>query len=146
VIIRYRALSIQHDWGWVLERTNPKLVEDTCGIVAYDVETGEIAAMAIFDHLWSTSATAHILVEHPMVLRHGFIEEAADFIFNFMGKQVLIGQTPSTNVKALKMAHYIGFKEVYRVPNGLGEGKDMVITQLVKEECKHLPILQEGAA
>jgi hypothetical protein len=145
VNIHYKAFSVREDWVYVSERAMPKLVEDTCGIIAVDLDTGQRVAAAIFDHILEGSAQVHIMIDKPTVLRHGFLEEAADFIFNFMGKEVVFGLTPAGNEKALKFNKRAEFKEVYRVPNGFAVGTDLVMMQLLKEECTYLPYIEEAS-
>ena len=137
--INYRAFNLAADWPYISATAKPKLVEDTCGVIAYDVETGKTVAAAIFDHLWPTSAQVHLVIEKPMVLRHGFLEEAADFIFNFMGKKVVFGLTPANNKAAVKFNKHAEFKEKHRIPDGFAEGTDLIMFQLLREECSYLP-------
>ena len=144
MIIRYRAFNLARDWPYVTDRAFPKLVEDTCGVMAVDIETGENVAAAIFDHLLHNSAQVHIMIDKPMVLKHGFMEEVADFIFNFMGKGVVLGLTPASNTAAIKFNKHAEFKEVCRIPNGFREDVDLVMFQLLKEECTYLPFPEEA--
>ena len=141
--IRYRPFNVEEDWEYVKARAVPVLVEDTCGIIAVDIETGRRVGAAIFDHLLEGSAQVHIMLDHPIVLKHGFMASAADYIFNYRNKKVVYGLTPSGNKKAIKFNKKVEFKDVYRIPNGYSDGVDLIIMQLLKEDCTYLPRIEE---
>jgi hypothetical protein len=139
VRLRYKKFSVSDDWEYVSSRAVSHLVDDTCGMIAIDIDTGHRVAAAIFDHLFKGSAQVHVMIDNPRVLRHGFLEAAADFVFNFLDKQVCFGLTPASNLKAMRFnTRVCGFTEAYRIPNGYAPGKDLVLMQLLKEDCIQL--------
>ena len=81
--IWYKAFDAKEDWNYVYTRAKPNLVDDTCGIVAVDLETNTRVGAAIFDRLTPSGAQVHIMIDNPLVHRHGFLIEAADFVFNY---------------------------------------------------------------
>lgn len=127
------------DWNWVNEQLPIMQVEDTSGLIAVDVETGERVGALITDNWTNNSVQAHFLIKSPMVLRHGFLHHCLDFIFNYSGRKAIYGFIPGDNEKAIKLNTHIGFKEVFRMPEGFADGVDYVVMQLLKEDCTCLP-------
>ena len=62
-------------WQWVAGKTLAAFTDRTKGIVALRGEQ-PIAAVA-FDGWSYTGVMAHIVIEDPFVLRHGFLEEVS---------------------------------------------------------------------
>ena len=137
MIIQYRAL-VPDDIPLVQEHFPGIMpVPDMQGIVAEN-ECGHFQGCAIFGHWSPSSVQAHVIVENPMLLRHGFLEEAARYVFITCDRGVIIGLVPSNNEKALKLDAHIGFKEVGRVRDGHDFGVDTVIMELRRENCRWL--------
>lgn len=130
--VRFEALRFDRDWRWLAERASCALCEDTKGIVALRNNTP--LAMAAFDSWTYTSVTAHIAIEDPMVIRHGFIDEIMRYVFGECGKEMIIGVTNSTNKKLLGFISKLGFEELYRVPDGYDRGIDVVVSRLLKTD------------
>jgi len=76
-------------------------------------------------------------IKNPFVLKHGFPEEIANFVFGeASGRELLIGVTPADNAQALKFNRHMGMVEISRIPNGYAKGIDYVITTMTKDECR----------
>lgn len=134
--VEFREFHGPSDWGLVQEHMPLKRVEDTGGIVAVDAETNETVAMVVMDSWTWNSVQIHQIVINPLVLRHGFFEEVADYVFNVAEREIMIGLVPSDNDKALSMNKKIGFEEVARIKDGVNFGIDIVILQMHKTQCK----------
>jgi len=79
------------------------------------------------------------------VLRHGFAEEAFNFVFSEeSGREVIVGVTPADNAKALKFIRNIGFEDQGVIPDGFKVGVDLIITTMRKEKCRWIdkPLLR----
>lgn len=132
----FREFHGPSDWGWVLlHLPGLKRVEDTGGIMCIDLDTNETVAGVVFDTWTHSSVCVHQIVTNPMVLRHGFFEEVADYVFNVAEREVMVGLVPANNEKALKLNEKIGFKECGRVPDAIMLGLDLIIMQVHKEDC-----------
>lgn len=132
--VTFLPLRKEH-WEWIYRRASPELTSRTRGVVAQS-ETGTILAAAVFDSWTYTSGQVHVAIENVAAIRHGFVYECMDYFFNTCDKKVLIGLTPSNNVKSLKFNRHLGFREVYRVKDGYDYGVDYVVQELRKEECR----------
>lgn len=141
--ITLRALR-SDDWPWVKAEASPVLCQDTDGIVA--VRGDQLLAAAIFDSFSANSCLAHIVVKDPMVLRHGFLETGFRFVFEFKNRGLMTGLTPADNEAALRFNKKIGFREVYRIPEGYRVGIDYVLQEMRKDECRWLRPIKQRAA
>jgi len=137
--IVFRAFDGPSDWGWVQLQVPILRVEDTQGIMAIDEETDTTIGAAIFDNWTENSVQVHYMLTNIMLLRHGFLEEIADYIFNVCGKKKMYGTVPSHNVRALKMDKHIGFTEQARLKDAVSDGIDLIVLELTRENCQHLP-------
>lgn len=127
-----------NDYGkWVKETINCVFCEDTNGIVA--LRDGRPVGAVICDNWTDSSVNAHIAVLDPVVLRHRLLEEAAQWVFITAKRDMIIGNVPASNKKALKLNKHIGYTELCRIPNAYKHGEDIVLMTLHKKDCKFLP-------
>ena len=129
----FRAMDGPRDWGWIRERLPLKQVEDTKGIVAE--RDGELVAAVVFDNWTFSSVSVHQVVTTPMVLRHGFFEEVAKYVYDTCEKYQMIGLVPGDKPDIKAFDEKIGFREVARIPNGHAMGVDTIIMTMTAEQC-----------
>mgnify|MGYP005865288301 CR=1 FL=1 len=127
----FRALTPQ-DWGLVDEHIGVKQTADTRGIVA--VREDKIVAICVFNYWSYSSVQAHFWIGDKFVIRHGFLHEVANYVFNTCGKELMVGVVPADNDKALKMDKHIGFRETHRIKNGYKIGVDFVLLEATRED------------
>ncbi len=139
--ILFRAFNGPNDWGWVQAQVPILRVQDTCGIMAIDTDKNETVGACIMDTWATNSVQAHFMITSPMLLRHGFIEECADYLFNERGLKYVYGMVPGKNVRALKINKHMGFTEKARLGDAGVDGVDYVLMELKKENCKYLPLV-----
>lgn len=142
MIIHYRNIQSDDDWNWIKTRANPILTEGTTGIIAVDTEVNEIVAMAAFDNWTENSVQMHMAIDRPTILRHGFLEEIGNYVYNTCEKGIILATVPANNPKAVKLDTHIGMDVVYRVKDGFKKGVDYLLLELRKENCRW--IKQEG--
>ncbi len=131
-------LQLEGEFEWLKAKAECSLTDDMNGIVAYR-DDNLVAAIGLDS--WSyNSVTIHIAVTDPLVFKHGFAEECYEYIFNTCDKGVLIGITPSNNLKALAFNRHIGLVEIYRIRDGYDVGIDYVVQEARKENCKYLRV------
>jgi len=134
----FGVIDLDHDWAWISQKLRCHMVEDSGGIIARD-HNGEYCAAVVFDSFTETSCCCHIVVENPLVIRHGFLQTAAMAVFIHGGRHVVIGITPSDNEKALRFNRKVGWQELYRVRDGYAFGVDLVVQEMRRETCRWLP-------
>ncbi len=140
--IYFRALHGPSDWGWVIQQLPVLRVEDTSGIMAINEETNTTIGAVVFDNWTANSVQAHFIITDPMLLRHGFLEEVADYVFNVADRKYMYGMVPGNNDKALRLNKHLGFTEILRLPDAYADGIDYVVVELKKENCKHIPVVE----
>lgn len=136
--VGFRTLRLSSDWSWVRQRTGAILTEDTTGIVAMDKATGRVLAAVVLDTWSGSSVQAHIVIERPIVLRHGLFELVSDYVYRQAGCLTIAGVVPADNEKALKLDRHLGFKEVGRIHDGYAPGVDSVIMEMRRSDCRFL--------
>jgi len=137
--IYFRAFHGPTDWGWVNAQVGILQVEDTSGIMAIDTDTNETVGACICDNWTNNSVQSHFMVSSSMVLKHGFVEECFDYIFNACERKYMYGFVPGNNTKALCLNKHMGFTELLRLPEAYADGVDYVVMELKRENCKYLP-------
>lgn len=134
--IQFRQFDGPQDWGWVQSHIPLLRVQDTCGIMAIDTETNTTIGAAIFDNFLYNSMQMSFISTTPMLHRHGFLLEAANFAFDAMGKQYVYAFVAEDNYKAIRLNEHLGFKEKMRIREGYGKGCDFLVIELKREDCE----------
>ena len=119
---------------------------DTTGFIAFNDETGESLAVFVAQDWSPTSVQVHQAILNPMVLRHEFFEECANYIFTKAGRLKMYGLVPSNNEKAISVNEKIGFKEVARLEDACDIGVDYIVMELKREDCPYWKPVNEKAA
>ena len=132
--MRFVPLEKNH-WEWLHDRTNIVYIADVKGL-AVESE-GRIIAVCACDRWSKTSVYVHVAIDSPIVLKHGrLMKEVFDYIFNQSNREIAIGLVDSRNIKALRFNKRIGFIEECRVKDCYGEGIDMIILTMRKDDCR----------
>lgn len=144
MIINYRNIQSEDDWNWISKRADPTLTENTKGIVAVDTKVDRIVAMAVFDTWTHNSVQIHWAIDNPLILRHGFIQECFNYVFNTCDKGIMLATIPSDNAKSLKLSSHIGLDVVHTIKDGFNKGVDYILMEMRKENCKWLKGVSNG--
>lgn len=143
-MIRFEPMTTDAQWVWFKSRTHVILCEDTQGIVALDGDD-KILAILVADSFSPDSCNVHMAIDNPVVIRRGFLQEVARHLFIACNRNHIFGLVPANNKKALKFDKHIGFKEVARIPDGVGSGTDYVVLRMDKATCPWLEQREEAA-
>jgi hypothetical protein len=135
--VAFKAISCEEEWAWFCNLNKLTLVPDMTSILAYDEDTKENLACCVMDTWTETSCQVHFAIEKPMVLRHGFFEEVAKFVFDASDRLVMYGLVPADNKRALSVDKKIGFKEITRLKDAFKRGVDYVLLELRSEDCNY---------
>ena len=136
--VGFKALNGVHDWDWIRLRLPVLKVEDSTGIVAVDLETGERLAACVLDNFTENSVQGHFVTADTMVLRHGFIQECFRVVFEVCGKKRLYAYVLSDNEPIIKLTRHVGFTELARMEQGWDDDVDYLILELKRENCTYL--------
>lgn len=109
--------------------------ETTRGFVAYDENTAETAAVFIADNWTHNAVFGHHVILKTMVLRHGWLEEIADYVFNTAGRLKMFVGIRSDNEASLSMCRKIGFVQVACLTQAYADDVDYIIMEWTRETC-----------
>jgi hypothetical protein len=142
--VRFRAF-VPADVLTVREHMPYALTEATTGIVAYNPDTTETLAVFVAEDWTQTSVSVHQVIVKTMVLRHGWLQEIADFIFTKAGRKKMYAVVPDVHAKAISLNEKIGFQQVARLDDAVAEGIDYLVMELKRENCPYWvqPALQK---
>jgi hypothetical protein len=135
--IKFRELHYSHDWPWVRKYLPLQRCEGGTGVAAYDAETGILQAAMITESWTATSVVTHMIIANKMVLRHGFFEECAWYVFTHADRCKMYGHIRSDNEAAIKLDTHIGFTEVVRLKDAYDIGVDDVVMELHRDDCRY---------
>jgi hypothetical protein len=138
--IELRQFSGPHDWGWVNQQVGIMRCEDTGGIMAIDTLTNSTVGACIMDNWTGNSVQCHFMISSPMVLKHQFLEDCFDFMFNTGNVSRVYGLVPANNLKALKLNKHMGFTVKAVMEEAFEVGVDYVLMELKRENCRFLDI------
>ena len=137
--IKFRPFEPVSDWGWVNEICPIVYCEDTSGIMAYDTDTFKTIGAFMMDNWTANSVQCHLMTTTPLLLRHGFLEYCADYVYNVRGVDNVYALVPANNEKAIKLDYHMGYKLKARLENAFEKGVDYLLMGMKREECIFLP-------
>lgn len=137
-------MTTPEEWAWFKERTHVLRCEDMQGIVAFGPKG--IEGIVVFDTWTPVAVNVHFAIENPFCIRAGLFREVAIHAFAVCGRDRMFGLVPSNNEKALSVDRKIGFTEVARIKDTMGEGIDTIVMRLDREDCRYLPDEMREAA
>lgn len=111
------------------------LNESTRGIVAYDPDTTETLAIFLAEDWTQTSVSVHQVILKTMVIRHGWFEAIADYVYTQAGRKKMFAVVPDNNPRAISLNEKIGFEQVARLTDAYAEGVDYVVMEMPREKC-----------
>lgn len=98
-----------------------------------------VGAMVIYDSWTPNAAQVHIYSSGPRhLLNREFLTEAFTYGFIQCDKGKLFTITPSSATESLKVSDALGFRESYRQIDGWDIGVDMVVKEMLRNECRYL--------
>jgi len=131
-MIKFKPLTEQKEWDWIVKRAKPTQVQDSQGLVAYKDNSGDILGVVIMDNWTKSSCQVHIAIDNPFCIKAGLLVEAAYHIHVVCNRKYVFGLVPANNKKAYAFNLKIGFKEVARIPDAYAEGVDYIIVRMSK--------------
>ena len=124
--------------------TDVAISDKTRGLVALDKKTGEPQGLVLLDNWLGNSVMSHVALQNPMAARY-LEPEVMKYVFDTCGKAMMLGTVTSDNEKALKFDKHLGYKELFRIPSAHAEGVDLVVLQMLREDCRYFKKLSEVA-
>lgn len=135
----------ERDWRVIQMHLTLKWTEDTKGIIAFDKDKNRLVGAVVFQMWTHSSALVHMWLDSPMVIKHRFLDEIANYFFNTAERDLMIGMVPGDNEAALKLNKHIGFRETHRIPGGYMHDIDWVIMEANAEDVARWLPKEEAA-
>lgn len=99
---------------------------------------GQLVAGAIFDQQSQTNICVHIAADPgSRWLTTDFVRAVFAYVFGQLQLERVTALTSADNVASLKLQRALGFKEEGRMRNGAGPGKDLIISGMLRRECRY---------
>jgi hypothetical protein len=83
------------------------------------------------------SVQMHMALDGPAAVK-ALLGPAFEYPFLEGEKKMVIGITPSDNVRALQFNRHVGFREVYREADAFADGVDLVVQRMTRDEWERL--------
>ena len=125
-----------HEFLWLVERTGCELTPSFRALKAVD-GTGRIHGMVGYSGWTETMCMMHIALEHPAAFR-SLLYWAFRYPFEMAGRQIALASVRAANEKSVSLCKRVGFKEAYRIKDGVLPGEDMIIFEMRREECRFI--------
>ena len=122
-------------YAWVGEHAGCLVTPDFRALEA--VQDGRIVGMVGYCDWFPNSVHMHVAIESPMIAKH-LLPPAFRYPFEEVGVGVVIGITPAWVTKAVKFNRHIGFREAHRIKDGFAVGRDLIVFEMRREECRWL--------
>jgi hypothetical protein len=117
--------------------------ENMNGVVAYDPTTAETLAILVAQEWTFTSCYVHQVILKTFVIRHGWFEEVANWMFTEANRLQVYALVPSNNDKALSLNGKLGFKEKAVLEQAYDRDIDFVLMELKAEDCPYWTAREE---
>ena len=125
-------------YAWLTSRAQTVAGPEMKAIIAFDPQTGKVGGMAGFDGWTNNSVVMSVALDSPIALRR-IVHAAFEYAFLQAKKGVALATVKGSNTRSLALCRKVGFREVYRVRDGIEVGEDLVIFEMRREECRWIP-------
>lgn len=123
-----------HEYAWIAERAGCEITASFQAIKAVDA-TGRIHGMIGYSNWTANSVVMHIALENPACFRE-LIKVAFSYPFEQVGRNVALATVRANNLRSMRLCKKVGFREAYRVKDGIQIGEDLVIFEMRSENCR----------
>lgn len=121
--------------GLTIKQSMPfNFSQDVKGLVAFNKDTFETLAVLVAQDWTMTTAQVHQVILNPMVIRHGWFQEIAEYLFVHAGRWFLMAPVLSNNQKAIRLNEKLGFKQMITLENAFDIDVDIVLMKLMPED------------
>lgn len=124
------------DLAWLIDRTGYDPPPGFRGVVAVGRD-GRIRGLIGFDRWTPASACMHVAVDSPGACR-GLLRSSFSYLFQDAGRSLARAEVRASNAASLEATKRVGFREVFRTPDGWSAGEDLVHFEMRRDECRWL--------
>jgi RimJ/RimL family protein N-acetyltransferase len=127
----------EHEYGWLVERAGCDISTGFKAIKFVD-DTGKIHGMVGYGNWTANAVVLTIALDNPAALRE-VLKWGFRYPFEQCGRGIALAVVRGKNKRSLSLCNKVGFREVYRVKDGIDVGEDMIFFQMRREECRWIP-------
>jgi RimJ/RimL family protein N-acetyltransferase len=104
--------------------------------------TDELLGVVAFNGFWGHVCSIHTAGAGNWMSR-SLIWRTFDYPFRQLDMRALMAPVAASNTRSVNFIKRMGFKEIHRVPNGWDEGDDLIVLQMLREDCPWLAKLDK---
>ena len=116
---------------WVCEKIGSDWIAEGAACIG-EAKDGKLVSGVFYNQY--NGASIYFTLATDTSLSRSFVQAMLSYPFDVLKVNCLIAQVSSSNVKSLKLANHLGFKQIGSIPSAMPDG-DMVILSLVKQHC-----------
>ena len=125
-----------HEFGWLVERAGCDITTGFKAIKVVD-DAGKIHGMVGYGNWTANAVVLTIALDNPVALRE-ILKWAFRYPFEQCNRGIALAVVRGNNKRSLSLCRKVGFREVYRVKDGIDVGEDMVMFQMRREDCRYI--------
>lgn len=101
------------------------------------IEDKRLIAVVGFNGFCGGLCQMHMAGDGNWITRE-YLRVAFGYPFTQLKLAAVMGVVGADNERALKLDQHLGFREVHRVKDGWGNGIDLVLLEMKREDCKYI--------
>lgn len=124
------------------ERLQLRPSEDMRGVLHVPIEWAhvtpsmDLVAVAVaYQNFIGRTCCMHTVIQKPEFVTPRVVRETFNYPFNICGLSAVLALVDSENQAALDFDSRLGFKEIYRIPEGGLEG-DLIVLEMQRSKCR----------
>jgi len=124
------------EYEWLVERSGCDITPGFKAIKVVDGK-GKIHGMVGYGNWTANAVVLTIALDNPAALRE-VLKWGFRYPFEQCGRGIALAMVRGKNKRSLSLCNKVGFREVYRVKDGIEVGEDMVMFQMRREDCRYI--------
>jgi hypothetical protein len=126
----------ESEYGWLVERAGCDITTGFKAIKVID-DSGKIHGMVGYGNWTANAVVLTIALDNPLALRE-VLKWGFRYPFEQCNRGIALAVVRGNNKRSLSLCRKVGFREVYRVKDGIDIGEDMVMFQMRREDCRYI--------
>jgi len=124
------------EYDWLVERAGCDITTGFKAIKVVD-EKGKIHGMVGYGNWTANAVVLTIALDNPAALRE-VLKWGFRYPFEQCGRGIALAVVRGRNKRSLSLCNKVGFRECYRVKDGIDIGEDMIFFQMRREDCRYI--------
>lgn len=124
------------EYGWLVDRAGCEITQGFKAIKAVDA-SGRIHGMVGYGGWTENSVVMSIALDNPACFRE-LLKWAFQYPFEQCNRGVALAMVRANNGRSARLCKRVGFREAYRVRDGIRVGEDLILFEMRREECRFI--------